>query len=313
MRTALTHMLTVAALALVQGTKASAIVRSRLPLSTGINMEWLKCVNAAAASSTPPVIFIHGTFHGAWCWEQHWLERFGAAGIEAHAISLRGTSGSPSKQRSVKITEHVADLSSFINEALDANAPPPAIVGHSFASATVLKYLEAGGTASGVALLCGVPPSGNGPMTMRFLRRDFRQAWSILRGFAFKTATREPEVAAKLFFDERTSRDVIDALLPRLNMDSKVGIDLAHFNANLPSKAAGPDGSASWLVDTALAPSLVLGATRDYVVDRDGVEETAAFLGVQAEYVELPHDIMLCEGWEGPADRVIHWARSLNT
>ena len=141
--------------------------------------------------------------------------------------------------------------------------------GHSLASATVLKYLEAGGVASGIALICGMPPSGNGPMTIRFVRRDLSQAWSILRGFAFKTATREPDVARRLFFDEDTPASTIGPLLPRLAADSKVGIYLQHFDSNLPSKATGQDGRASWLAGAALAPSLVLGATRDYVVDRE--------------------------------------------
>ena len=289
---------------------AAVILRSQIPLSTGLKMEWLKC-GVRTSVSPPPIVFIHGTFHGAWCWEQHWLEHFSKAGLEAHAISLRGTSGSPADQPSVKITEHVADLKAFVAEALGPGAPPPAIVGHSFASATVLKYLEAGGAASGIALLCGVPPSGNGPMTMRFVRRDLGQAWSILRGFAFKTATREPDVVKRLFFDEDTPAGTIDPLLPRLAADSKVGINLQHFNSNLPSKATGPDGRASWLAGAALAPSLVLGATRDYVVDREGVEESAAFLSVEAQYCDLPHDVMMCEGWLEPAERVITWVRGL--
>ena len=48
------------------------------------------------------------------------MERFSAAGLESHAVSLRGTSGSPQigSAKSVKITEHVADLRSFVDEAL---------------------------------------------------------------------------------------------------------------------------------------------------------------------------------------------------
>ena len=76
---------------------AAGILRSQILLSTGLKMEWLKC-GVRTSVSPPPVVFIHGTFHGAWCWEQHWLEHFSKAGLEAHAISLRGTSGSPADQ-----------------------------------------------------------------------------------------------------------------------------------------------------------------------------------------------------------------------
>jgi len=238
------------------------------------------------------------------------MEYFAMAGVETHAISLRGTSGSPSDQRSVQIDEHVADVKSFISETFDEDAPP-ALVGHSFGCATVLKYLEAGGDASGVALLCGVPPSGNGPMTMRFARRDFGQAWSILKGFAFKSATTSAADALKLFFDDGTNEAEAEILLPRLQADSRVGLNLRHFNANLPSKAAGDNGRALWLSERESLPALVLGATRDYVVDREAILETAAFLDANAEFVDLPHDVMLCRGWQQPADRVIGWLETL--
>eukprot|EP00579_Thalassiosira_antarctica_P026748 CAMPEP_0202022360 /NCGR_PEP_ID=MMETSP0905-20130828/49329_1 /ASSEMBLY_ACC=CAM_ASM_000554 /TAXON_ID=420261 /ORGANISM="Thalassiosira antarctica, Strain CCMP982" /LENGTH=64 /DNA_ID=CAMNT_0048584473 /DNA_START=51 /DNA_END=242 /DNA_ORIENTATION=+ len=39
---------------------------------------------------------------------------------------------------------------------------------------------------AGVALLCSVPPSGNGPMTLRFLLRSVRDSWKIIAGFVLK-------------------------------------------------------------------------------------------------------------------------------
>ena len=62
--------------------------------------------------------------------------------------------------------------------------------------------LEQGGTAAGVALLCSVPPSGNGPMTGRYLRRlQLRETWRITRGFALKQAATDADLARELFFD----------------------------------------------------------------------------------------------------------------
>jgi len=58
-------------------------------------------------------------------------------------------------------------------------------------------------------------------------------------------------------------------------------------------------------------PRLVLGAARDAVVDREGVEETARFLATECEFFDLPHDVMLCRGREAPADRIIEWVNSL--
>ena len=112
------------------------VSRSLVALPTGVDMEVLHC-KPPAPSKHPPLLFVHGTFHGAWCWEQHWMERFAAAGLESHAVSLRGTSGSPCDAKSVKISEHVADLRAFVDEHL--NGRPPILVGHSFGGASCLK------------------------------------------------------------------------------------------------------------------------------------------------------------------------------
>jgi len=296
-------------LLVLQQCHAVTITRTQIPLSTGVSMEWLRCGERKSVSP-PPVLFVHGTFHGAWCWEQFWMERFAAAGIETHAVSLRGTSGSPVDQKSVKITEHVDDLKAFVAATLPDQ--PPVLVGHSFGGASVLKYLEAEGAASAAVMLCAVPPSGNGPMVGRFLRRSLKQAWLITKGFAMKSAATDAQVCRDLFFDEGTTLDEVAAYLPKLEADAQVGLDVGHFTRNLPSKEADWDGVAFW-VESPRVPALVLGAERDGVVDREGVEETARFLGLQgeAEFFDLPHDVMLCKGWEAPCDRIIEWTKSL--
>ena len=124
-----------------------------------------------------------------------------------------------------------------------------------------------------------------------------------------KTATKDAADARALFFDETTPEATLEAYLPRFAADAQIGLNLRDFNANLPSNAANA-GRASWLGSA--PPLQVLGAGRDAVVDREGVEETASFLGTNAEFFEtLPHDVMLCDGWETPADRVIAFAKGL--
>ena len=284
---------------------AMAVTAQRVSLSTGLSMQHLEA-RPASATTTPPVLFVHGTFHGAWCWQSRWMEYFADRGVECHAISLRGTSGSPVEQRSIKISEHVEDIHSFVEEVLQQ---PPILVGHSFGGATCLKYLEAGLPASGLALLCSVPPSGNGPMTLRFLGRSLRDAFLITKGFAMKTAAKNVDDCRALFFDDLTTDAEIEGLLPMLQADAKVGLDLAYFNRNLPARAAGENGRATWLGSA--PPAVVIGATRDAVVDEEGVRETARFLGTDAEFFDLPHDVMLCSGWEQPAQRLVEWVKAL--
>jgi hypothetical protein len=44
----------------------------------------------AKKSAGAPVVFVHGSSHAAWCWEEHWLDYFADNGHDAYAISLLG-------------------------------------------------------------------------------------------------------------------------------------------------------------------------------------------------------------------------------
>ncbi|KAL1500456.1 hypothetical protein AB1Y20_013113 [Prymnesium parvum] len=276
-------------------------------LDTGVTMQLFhQPAHASARLGVPPVVFLHGTFHAGWCWAEHWMGHFAARGIETYALSLRGTSGTPVEQRAVQVTQHVADVHAFVRARLPPRAPP-LLVAHSFGGATVLKYLEAGHAASGAVLLCSVPPSGNGPMTLRFLRRSLRQAFRITRGLAAKSAATSADDARALFFDAALPEARLRQFMPRFQEDSKVSLDIAHFTRNLPSACADAAGRARWLAGM---PALVLGAEEDFIVDREGVEETATFLGTSAILLpSLPHDVMLCTRWEVAADEIITWIR----
>jgi len=53
----------------------------------------------------------------------------------------------------------------------------------------------------GLVLMCSVPPSGNGPMTSRFVQsRGWETVWDITRGFVFKDAAKEAELCRRFFF-----------------------------------------------------------------------------------------------------------------
>lgn len=37
-----------------------------------------------------PIVFIHGSYHAAWCWAEHWMGFFADQGHDTYAISLLG-------------------------------------------------------------------------------------------------------------------------------------------------------------------------------------------------------------------------------
>lgn len=83
----------------------------------GITMQYLVATpppSAAAPRATPPIIFCHGSQHGAWCFGEHWLDYFALHGHTCYALNFRGTSGCPLGDGTrVKVDDHVADLEAF--------------------------------------------------------------------------------------------------------------------------------------------------------------------------------------------------------
>lgn len=42
-------------------------------------------------SKAVPLLFVHGAWHGAWCWEEYFLPYFAEHGYRSVALSLRDT------------------------------------------------------------------------------------------------------------------------------------------------------------------------------------------------------------------------------
>jgi pimeloyl-ACP methyl ester carboxylesterase len=122
----------------------------------------------SSPSHPVPVVFVHGAWHGAWCWTEHFLPYFAERGYEAHALSLRGHGGSPGRERLrwTSLAEYVADVASV----LEGLPRAPVLVGHSMGGAVVQQFLETH-TLPGAVLLASVPPAGALRAALRVARR----------------------------------------------------------------------------------------------------------------------------------------------
>ena len=103
-----------------------------LRLATGVDMQY-QTAGALDALDKSPVVFIHGSFHGGWCWAESWMSLFSQRGFPCFAVSLRGTSATPQvgDATSVQLHEHVDDIASFVELAIPSSRPP-ILLGHSF-------------------------------------------------------------------------------------------------------------------------------------------------------------------------------------
>lgn len=59
-------------------------------LPSGLNMEVIEQKRERSDKPKPPLVFVHGSYHAAWCWAEHWLPFFSASGFDCYAVSLLG-------------------------------------------------------------------------------------------------------------------------------------------------------------------------------------------------------------------------------
>lgn len=247
----------------------------------------------------------------------------------------------PKGVKKVKIESHVADLDSFLrglsskskcNLGLDlGDKPQIVLVGHSFGGLTIMKWLEQYYSEStnrtdvnlaGVGLLCSVPPSGNGPMTIRYLFRSLSDSWKITVGFAMKKAIVDKALCRQLFFGgELPDSGISDGDLERyqsyFERDTAATIDLGDLAGKLPSilvdKKTGNAPFVSYLQQLALKP-YVLGASDDFIVDKEGVSETGRYMGLDEQDIDIvdsPHDVMLGKKWQSGANAILQWVKGI--
>jgi len=130
----------------------------------------------ASPARPTPLLFIHGAWHGAWCWEEHFLDWFAEHGYAAYALSLRAHGKSEGRQglRWARVAGYVEDVAQVA-----AQLPsPPVVIGHSMGGFVVLKYLEKHTALAGV-LLASVPHYGALPALLRIGRQHPIQAMKI--------------------------------------------------------------------------------------------------------------------------------------
>lgn len=111
--------------------------------------------------SAPPILFLHGIFVGAWCW-QNFLQDFAEHGYDAWAISFRGH-GRSSRGGAFGLNDFVADAQAAVDEIQRVTGQAPIVVGHSMGG-LVLQRLMLTRQLAGAVLMCTMPPQGLLPL-----------------------------------------------------------------------------------------------------------------------------------------------------
>jgi len=262
------------------------------PHDTGLE---IRLRRASARSHPAPLLFVHGAYTAAWCWDEHFLPFFAQCGYDAAALSLSGHGRSRGRRHldSLAIADYVRD----VREAVAVLGEEPVLIGHSMGGMVVQKYLEQWDAPAAV-LMASVPPQG---------------LWGSAMGLAFS----RPNLLAELnrlmtggrvameslrtaMFHQPIDEDRLREYAHRMQPESSRAIwDMTLFDLARPARMRRP-------------PLLVLGAEHDPLIPPALVEMTATAYGVEACIVpRIGHGMMLEAGWREPASRIQGWLSGL--
>lgn len=238
-----------------------------------------------------PLLFVHGAWHGAWCWAEHFLPYFAWHGYAAYAFDQRGhgKSEGTNRLRWSSISSYVADVEQIIRQL----ERPPVLIGHSMGGMVVQKYLEKH-TLPGAVLLASAPPSGVLRTTLRIAIHhplEFTKANATMRLYPI---IETPQLSREAFFSEDMPGEKVQAYFARMQDESyRAFLDMIVFGLPRPKRVK--------------TPVLVLGGEKDTIFNRKEVKATARAYHTQATFYPMAHDMMLEAGWQDVADHILRW------
>jgi pimeloyl-ACP methyl ester carboxylesterase len=239
-----------------------------------------------------PLLFVHGAWHAAWCWDEHFLGFFADKGYRALAVSLRGHGNSLTSKplRACSVADYVKDISSVA----DSLPTAPVVIGHSMGGFFVQKYLETHDAPAAV-LMASMPPQGNLGSSLRWIRQHpWHCAKMAITGKSLPYIS-TPELARERFFSGQTPDSHVVDYAARLQEESaRVSIDCMVLSLRRPKCVT--------------TPVLVLGADDDGAHTRKEVRATArAYRGEAEFFPNMGHNMMLEPGWVAVAQRIHTW------
>jgi pimeloyl-ACP methyl ester carboxylesterase len=251
---------------------------------------------ASAHTHTPPLLFIHGSWHGAWCWEEYFLPFFVAHGFDVTAFSLRGHGRSDGRHdlASFRLSDYADDVQMVVQQC----SRPPILIAHSFGGLVAQKYLSIYGSSSieGLFLMASLPPEGIRKLFLQtiFVRHPFRSVQLLVLGHGKKVLA-NPVFTRKVFFSKSSSLDTIQRYASMMQDESwKLHLSLLKPNVRIRKALCS-------------IPIGVMGSEYDYVIRRSVISSIGRSFSVEPIFVPTGHDIMIDRNWIIAARIILQW------
>ncbi len=233
----------------------------------------LHCQGPDPAEARGEILFLHGAWHGPWCW-QDWAGRLAEKGYHTCRLELPGHGDEPWDLPAVT---SLADYGRVVIKAV-AQMGRPILVGHSMGGWLVQKILETYDLPA--VLVAPLPGSGLSlARAVRFLAQHLGAAAPVLAGKPF--AVPDMAAARRLFYhqlDQARLQETFQRLVPEPAR--------AFWDMGLGLVRARPAPGRQ--------PRLLLAAGRDYFFPPAQMQALARRLGAEFRLLpEHPHNLFI--------------------
>ena len=248
---------------------------------------------ARQARGLPPLLFVHGAYAAAWCWDEYFLPFFSDRGYDCHAVSLRGhgrSAGIGDLDR-FGIDDYVADVHAVARTL----RVPPVVIGHSMGGAVAQQYAGAH-AASGLVLMASVPPQGLVGMAIELWWRDpdlLFQFALVQSGHGYLANVHRLRSA---LFAPDMPLDRAMRYFARMQRESQRALTELSHRPQFPPRTLRA------------VPVAILGGREDGLFLPHAVERTAAWHEREAAILPgLGHTMMLDCDWRRAAEHIASW------
>jgi pimeloyl-ACP methyl ester carboxylesterase len=222
------------------------------------------------------VIFVHGEFHGGWCWEEALTGLFANQGYRCITFDLpyHERAGERADIRKARLRDYLLTLQHVVKRV----GGEPILVGHSLGAHLIEQYLAKGPCRMAV-LMTPPPPDGIWRTALRWIRKP--HLWKAVLTRRMRLAVSTPGRAAMALFGEGVTRQQAQRYAGMLGDESPAV--LAELLWTKPP--ADPTGDV---------PVIVFGAEKDSLFSLKDLERTAARYHCGIVVMSgMGHDMML--------------------
>jgi pimeloyl-ACP methyl ester carboxylesterase len=235
-------------------------------------------------SERPPILFVHGLAHAAWCWDEYWMPELCERGWACYALSFRGHGGSSgfSSRKRATLRHYVHDVMQVIAELPER----PILVGHSMGALVTMRVLERYRARAGVLVAPVAADTG--------LRMAASIAMDTPVEFMQGLLLGKP---LDLYKERLFSDEMNDVTARRFLARMETPTALNQYELMLPRRTR-----------PSKAPMLVMGAYDDALVPPGDVLRTSDVYSAPLRMFHgMGHDMMLDVDWALPLETMETW------